>query len=307
EAIDVHELIRDPAARRLWMLYKAATFLPLGDALELACAAEMFVSGSRSGNRAASDNAIQPHDAIQPDQQRHIVAQSAARASAGSEAAAHSSISRPNRHVVGEDQRDRLLARLAEGAKNAELALEFGLSPKQVQGFRMGSAREIARRRAHTGNAFEAEQEASPTAIIDDIVRYLRQQDDVVVLQEDGGYLVNGRFRMTASELVARANRMRMRQRRPAFEVANGALSSGAPAANSHTLFGEEPPANEPLVTNGFHKSERREPDVQLIRADHCPAHTGATRSISFRRLAVDFFWSEISCVQRLRPTRMPR
>ena len=36
ESIDVHELIRDPAARRLWMLYKAATFLPLGDALELA-------------------------------------------------------------------------------------------------------------------------------------------------------------------------------------------------------------------------------------------------------------------------------
>jgi len=130
------------------------------------------------------------------------------------------------------------------------------LSPKQVQGFRIGSAREIARRRAHTGNAFEAEQEASPTAIIDDIVRYLRQQDDVVVLQEDGGYLVNGRFRMTASELVARANRMRMRQRKPTFEVANGALSSGAPAAKSHPLFWEEPPANEPLVTNGFHKPE---------------------------------------------------
>jgi hypothetical protein len=63
ESIDVHELIRDPAARRLWMLYKAATFLPLGDALELARAAEMFVSGSRSENRAALSDAIQPHDA----------------------------------------------------------------------------------------------------------------------------------------------------------------------------------------------------------------------------------------------------
>jgi hypothetical protein len=216
----------------------------------------MFVSGSPSENRAASGDATQPHDAMQPDLQRHIVEQSAARTSAGSEATAHSSIPRPNRHVLGEDQRDRLLTSLAEGAKNAELALEFGLSPKQVQGFRIGSAREIARRRAHTGNAFESEQEASPTAMIDDIVRYLRQQDDVVVLQEDGGYLVNGRFRMTASELVARANRMRMRQRKPAFEVANGALSSGAPAAKSHPLFWEEPPANEPLVTNGFHKPE---------------------------------------------------
>src|SRR5437762_9035309 len=86
----------------------------------------------------------------------------------------------------------------------------------------MGSAREIARRRAHTGNAFEAEQETSPTAIIDDIVRYLRQRDDVVVAQEDGGYLVNGRFRMTASELVIRANRMRSREKKPMFQVSDG-------------------------------------------------------------------------------------
>jgi hypothetical protein len=245
ESVDIHELIRDPAARRLWMLYKAATLLPLGDALELARDAEMFVSGSRSENRAASDNAIQLHDAIQPDQQSHIVAQSAARASPGSETDAHSSIPTSNRHFLSEDQRDRLLTRLAEGAKNAELALEFGLSSKQVQGFRIGSAREIARRRAHTGNAFEAEQEASPTAMIDDIVRYLRQQDDVVVPQEDGGYFVNGRFRMTASELITRANRMRTRQRKPAFEVANGALSSGAQGSKSHPLFWEEPPPNE--------------------------------------------------------------
>ena len=73
ESIDVHELIRDPAARRLWMLYKAATFLPLVEALELARAAEMFVSGSRSESRAASGDAIQPHDAMQPDLQSHIV------------------------------------------------------------------------------------------------------------------------------------------------------------------------------------------------------------------------------------------
>jgi hypothetical protein len=256
ESIDIQELIRDPAARRLWMLYKAATLLPLGDALELARDAEMFVSGPRSENRASLGDSIQPQGAMQPDMQSHIVAQSAARASAGSEAAAHSSIPRPNRHFLSEDHRDRLLTRLAEGARNAELALEFGLSSKQVQGFRIGSAREIARRRAQTGDTFEPEQEASPTAMIDDIVRYLRQQDDVVVPQEDGGYLVNGRFRMTASELVTRANRMRTRQRKPAFEVTNGTLSPGGQGSKSHPLFWEDPPANEPLVSNGLHKPE---------------------------------------------------
>jgi hypothetical protein len=34
----------------------------------------------------------------------------------------------PNRLSLSEDQRDRLLTRLAGGAKNVELATEFGLS-----------------------------------------------------------------------------------------------------------------------------------------------------------------------------------
>ena len=42
---------------------------------------------------------------------------------------------------------EQLLERLAQGARNAELASDFGLSTRQVQGIRMGSAREIARRR----------------------------------------------------------------------------------------------------------------------------------------------------------------
>src|SRR5437588_10804056 len=131
EAIDVHELIRDPAARRLWMLYKAATFLPLGDALELARAAEMFVSGSRSENRDASGDATQPNDAMQPDLQRHIVEQRAAHTSAGSAAAAHSSIPRPERHVLGAAARGRLVTRLDVGAKHSELAVESGEIHKQ--------------------------------------------------------------------------------------------------------------------------------------------------------------------------------
>src|SRR6202035_1750601 len=45
------------------------------------------------------------------------------------------------------EHRGRLLERLAEGAKNAEVATQFDLSTRQVQGIRMGSAREIAKRR----------------------------------------------------------------------------------------------------------------------------------------------------------------
>jgi hypothetical protein len=49
--------------------------------------------------------------------------------------------------VVSAERREQLLERLAQEATNAELAAEFGLSSRQVQGFRMGPAREIAARR----------------------------------------------------------------------------------------------------------------------------------------------------------------
>lgn len=46
----------------------------------------------------------------------------------------------------------------------------------------------------------------------DDVVRYLRQQDDVVFPAGDGAYLVNARFRETLEQLVTRANRIRARR-----------------------------------------------------------------------------------------------
>jgi hypothetical protein len=44
---------------------------------------------------------------------------------------------------------------------------------------------------------------------------------------------------MTASELVVRANRMRTREKKPMFEVSDGAISA-APASESHPMFWEE-------------------------------------------------------------------
>jgi hypothetical protein len=53
---------------------------------------------------------------------------------------------------------------------------------------------------------------------MDDIVRYLRQQDDVVVTAGKNAYLVNGRFKLSCEELLARANRIRERQGKPLFQ-----------------------------------------------------------------------------------------
>jgi hypothetical protein len=51
----------------------------------------------------------------------------------------------------------------------------------------------------------------------DEVVRFLRQRDDVVVQTGDGAFMVNGRFRETLEELVERANRIRARQCLPRF------------------------------------------------------------------------------------------
>jgi hypothetical protein len=121
---------------------------------------------------------------------------------------------------------------------DGEVAAELGLSPKQVQGIRMGCAREIRRRRECREIEREASNAATITASIDDVVRYLRQRDDVVVPQGDGDFLVNARFRLPIADLVTRANRMRVRQGKPEFDVhdrsstAVGAIVS----ANGHRL-----------------------------------------------------------------------
>jgi hypothetical protein len=60
----------------------------------------------------------------------------------------------------------------------------------------------------------------------DDIVRYLRQRDDVVVREGDT-YLVNGRFRESLGQLAERANRMRSRQGLPPFLLMPTDLASG--------------------------------------------------------------------------------
>jgi two-component system, NarL family, nitrate/nitrite response regulator NarL len=53
--------------------------------------------------------------------------------------------------------------------------------------------------------------------LVTEVVRYLRQQDDVVVPEGNGIFLVNGRFRLETSELIDKANRIRSRQNEPLF------------------------------------------------------------------------------------------
>jgi len=123
--------LRDPVKRRAWLLAKALQAQPLDRALDLARSAEGFITGA-----GADEAPAQPKPA--EDQ-------------GPSKAAQAGPVERPPKRPpvsLAPEARERLLDRLARGARNRELASEFGLTPKQVQGIRMGSSREINRRRA---------------------------------------------------------------------------------------------------------------------------------------------------------------
>jgi hypothetical protein len=57
------------------------------------------------------------------------------------------------------------------------------------------------------------------SALIENVVRYLRQRDDVVVPKRGDLFLVNGRFRLSSDELISRANGMRARTGKLPFQA----------------------------------------------------------------------------------------
>ena len=114
-----HDLLKEPVRRRAWLLEKALEAYPLDRALELARAAEDFITQSRTD---PGDETSEPHIKTVAEGRRSGLSISA-------------------------EQREQVLQRLAEGATNAELAGPFGLSRRQVQGIRMGSSAQIAARR----------------------------------------------------------------------------------------------------------------------------------------------------------------
>ena len=249
EHIDPIRLLGNPPARRLWLLQEAVRSVPFDRAIELARIAEAFVAGSAGEARKSE---VAPP--IGNKERGQIVDQASSRAAVPAGPATER-----NGIALSDNDRERLLDRLANGARNAELATEFGISAKQVQGLRMGCARKIARRRSRAAGNLSAPsqedyQDPAATTSIDEIVRYLRQQDDVVVPQEDGSYLVNSRFRLSAAELIARANRIRNRQHKASFQIHRADIQgASSPGPTRHPLFWENPPAAK-HGTNGWKK-----------------------------------------------------
>jgi hypothetical protein len=239
EHVELTGLMDNPPARRLWLILKALHCLPFDQAIELARTAEAFVTGSH----AQSQFDTRVNVTTTPSQDLESSEELAAKPTGTPEPVGQAAANGRSSVALSVEERDRLLTRFAEGARNAALANEFGLSLKQVQGIRMGCAREIAKRRDQLKETTaETDQTVIPTTSVEDIVRYLRQQDDIIVPQENGEFLVNARFHMPLADLVARANRMRARQGKPKFELPGGmpVPPTQNPSVNGHPLFWEQ-------------------------------------------------------------------
>src|SRR4051794_33668800 len=85
-----------------------------------------------------------------------------------------------------------ITARLEAGEPNARLAAEFGLTPRQVQGFRMQVGRRAKSKIApFTAAAWPRARIFNHSLVIEEVVRDLRQQGDVIVADGPGIFLVN--------------------------------------------------------------------------------------------------------------------
>jgi len=199
-------ILGHPMRRRWWLLIKALESVPLSDALKFAEAADTFLTAgltagqSRKLGEPLGDTATADHS-FAPDE--HPVAPEAGQ-DGGLQA-------------VDEALADLTLSGLPE------IALEDPESDKH------DSVKPVAEEPANdmvpsvSTDACGANQTANGDlavwASVDDVIRYLRQRDDVVVPRAEGQFLVNGRFSENINELVARANRARERQRKPPFLI----------------------------------------------------------------------------------------
>jgi hypothetical protein len=238
------DLLEKPIRRRSWLILKALECLPLDQAIGLAQTADEFIIGTAAERHY--DTALQAKSAVaSPSQERERQLPSASGAGPSPETA---TVPIPTATALPKEVRRRLIDRFATGAENSKLAAEFGLSPKQVQGVRMGCARAINKRREERENEQSAMRSHTVAASVDDVVRYLRQQDDVVVPHKSGEFLVNARFRLPLADLVSRANRMRARQGKPGFDLGGvqSALTETLKSVNGQTLFRIETASSQP-------------------------------------------------------------
>lgn len=201
--------------RRWWLLQKALEHASLEEALKIAQAADEFITSEMKMCQAAAG------------------AKSAAGAAA-SRSQPGTNIEYPGADQRRPDQPDEPPApgaassvrcgRTRAGERPAATDLRNDAAPEPATAEAPAAAEAAAAPNADQGCSADGKPEACDAGLavwasVDDVVRYLRQRDVVVVANGENSFLVNGRFREDLNALVARANRLRERQGKLPFDL----------------------------------------------------------------------------------------
>jgi hypothetical protein len=191
--MDLTDIFSQPVLRRCWLLNKALENASFDEALKLAQAVDEFLRADVSKASVSipinpiAHSSEAPHYAILP---KSVLSAAVER---GSDHLHPTDIDRDAAEIIVVE-----LRRSLEDSSD-ELSDDLGNNPQIASQVAVGN-----------GLLVMANQE--------EIVRYLRQRDDVVVPAGANAYLVNGRFRLNFDEMLARANKMRERQGKPLFQ-----------------------------------------------------------------------------------------
>jgi len=157
--------------------------------------------------------------------------------------------------LLAETELQEFAASAANGASNRDLAIRFGLTPRQANGIRMGLAKrspQVALKRVARAKPKEQLDRATELQMqtdfmqrkpavaptLDDVVRYLRQRGDIVTRAGDG-FTVNHRLTLTVQELVRRANEKKTQLGQPPFP-------SDVWSVTPRIVVTDEPPPDDP-------------------------------------------------------------
>jgi hypothetical protein len=191
--MDLTDIFSQPVLRRCWLLNKALENASFDEALRLARVADEFLGADRLETSAS------------------IAMKTVARSLLGLHCASPLErvfslpVERESNHLdppdVFRDTAETVVVERRDSLEGSSDELSDDL----------GGNREIASQVA-------VENSLLVPAGQEEIVRYLRQRDDVVVPDGANAFLVNGRFRLNFDEILARANKMRERQGKPLFQ-----------------------------------------------------------------------------------------
>jgi len=220
DAVTLSQGLDVAARRRMWIVGRFLEHSLLSEidcVLSLAAKVEAFIINGFGSNDAVETKVGAQNYAEAADLQRsnQIASQVSPLATNPASSINAVSQSRGGRAVryplLDQETKARFIHEAARNPDNRHLARIFGLSVRQTHAIRVGVSKYIATARREYELQMQDEflknkVKSGPT--MDDVVRYLRQRDDVVV-PTGQHYVVNSNLALTAEELIERANRKR--------------------------------------------------------------------------------------------------